>query len=258
MPDSSPAPTARIDVQDLTKRLRSGDRLLTILDSITLQIPAGQFVAILGPSGSGKSTLLSLMAGLDRPTEGSIQLDGRALEKLSEDELAELRLEKVGFVFQSFQLLTHQTAKENVLLPLELAGSHADPSTRADELLEMVGLGERGHHYPVQLSGGEQQRVALARAFATEPPILFADEPTGNLDGTTGQQVLELLERLHQESKTTLVMVTHDPGVAARADRQIYLRDGRVERDVMGGDQGGDDELDGAPAGPLAALAEAS
>ncbi|MEM8994758.1 MAG: ABC transporter ATP-binding protein [Acidobacteriota bacterium] len=231
MPDSSPAPTARIDVHDLTKRLRSGDRLLTILDSINLQIPAGQFVAILGPSGSGKSTLLSLMAGLDRPTEGSIRLDGSALETLSEDQLAELRLEKVGFVFQSFQLLTHQTARENVLLPLELAGRHADPGARADELLEMVGLGERGHHYPVQLSGGEQQRVALARAFATEPPILFADEPTGNLDGTTGQQVLELLERLHQESKTTLVMVTHDPSVAARADRAIHLRDGRIDRD---------------------------
>lgn len=251
MPENPP-PDARIEVRNLTKRLRSGDRLLTILDDINLTIPAGQFVAILGPSGSGKSTLLSLMAGLDRPTEGSIRLDDRALETLSEDQLAQLRLDKVGFVFQSFQLLTHQTAKENVLLPLELAG-HADPGPRADELLRQVGLGERGHHYPVQLSGGEQQRVALARAFATEPPILFADEPTGNLDGTTGQQVLELLERLHQDAGTTLVMVTHDPSVAARADRQIFLRDGRVERDEMI-----DGEADGAADRVAAALAEAS
>ncbi|MEM6795522.1 MAG: ABC transporter ATP-binding protein [Acidobacteriota bacterium] len=222
----------RIDIRGLTKRLRSGQRLLTILDDVTLAIPAGQFVAILGPSGSGKSTLLSLMAGLDLPTEGSIRLDGQALETLSEDELALLRRDKVGFVFQSFQLLTHQTARENVLLPLELGG-HPSPPERADELLELVGLGERGHHYPVQLSGGEQQRVALARAFATQPPILFADEPTGNLDGSTGAQVLELLEKLHAEQRTTLVLVTHDPAVAARADREVYLRDGRVERDLV-------------------------
>ena len=233
MPDPSTTPRPAIEVNSLVKRLRSGDRWLTILDHIDLSIPVGQFVAILGPSGSGKSTLLSLMAGLDQATEGSIRLDGQALEALSEDELATLRLEKVGFVFQSFQLLGHQTARENVLLPLELGG-HQDPGRRADELLAMVGLGERGHHYPVQLSGGEQQRVALARAFATEPPILFADEPTGNLDGSTGQQVLELLENLHQDAGTTLVMVTHDPAVAARADRQIYLRDGKVERDVVG------------------------
>ncbi len=203
--------------------------MLTILDHVDLEIARGESVAILGPSGSGKSTLLALMAGLDRPTEGEILLDGTPIQDLSEDELALLRRRKVGFVFQSFQLLGNQTARENVLLPLELA-AHPAPGERADEILELVGLGERGHHYPVQLSGGEQQRVALARAFATRPPILLADEPTGNLDGATGGRILELLADLRSEAGTTLVLVTHDPSVAERADRRIHLRDGRVER----------------------------
>ena len=222
--------TPCIAVRGLTQRLPSGGRLLTILDSIDLEIAKGDSVAILGPSGSGKSTLLALMAGLDRPTEGEIFLDGTPIHDLSEDDLARLRRRKVGFVFQSFQLLANQTARENVLLPLELAG-HPSPGDRADELLEMVGLGERGHHYPVQLSGGEQQRVALARAFAGRPPILFADEPTGNLDSATGANVLRLLDELRDDAGTTMVLVTHDPSVAARADRRIHLRDGRIERD---------------------------
>ena len=204
--------------------------MLTILDAIDLEIARGESVAILGPSGSGKSTLLALMAGLDRPTEGEVLLDGVAIQDLSEDRLAELRRRKVGFVFQNFQLLGNQTARENVLLPLELAGE-GSAGERADQLLAMVGLAERGHHYPVQLSGGEQQRVALARAFATRPAILLADEPTGNLDGATGGRVLDLLADLRREAGTTLVLVTHDSQVAQLAGRAVYLRDGRIERD---------------------------
>lgn len=220
----------RIAVRHLVKRLPSGGRELTILDQINLEIAAGESVAILGPSGSGKSTLLALMAGLDRPTEGEILLDGEPIHNLSEDELALLRRRKIGFVFQSFQLLRHQTAQENVLLPLELMG-HANPTARADELLERVGLGDRGHHYPVQLSGGEQQRVALARAFAAEPPVLLADEPTGNLDSATGENVLALLAEM-AAAGTTMVVVTHDIHVAESCQRQIHLRDGRIERDT--------------------------
>ncbi len=204
--------------------------MLTILDHVNLSVQAGEFVAILGPSGSGKSTLLALMAGLDRPTEGEVLLDGRPIHALSEDELARLRRRQIGFVFQSFQLLANLTARENVLLPLELAGREDAPG-RADELLRAVGLGARGHHYPAQLSGGEQQRVALARAFALGPPVLLADEPTGNLDSATGEVVLELLERLRREEGSTLVLVTHDPAVASRADRLVHLKDGRVERE---------------------------
>ncbi|MEM9558184.1 MAG: ABC transporter ATP-binding protein [Acidobacteriota bacterium] len=225
MTDSVPA----VETRGLVKRLPSGGRDLTILDTVDLRIERGEMVAVLGPSGSGKSTLLALMAGLDRPTEGSVLLDGVALETLSEDRLALLRRDSLGFVFQSFQLLRNQTAKENILLPLELAGID-DAPTRADELLAMVGLGERGHHYPAQLSGGEQQRVAVARAFATRPPILLADEPTGNLDSATGERLLSLLDDLRRQDGTTLVLVTHDPAVAERADRAIHLRDGRVER----------------------------
>lgn len=220
-----------IRIHQLVKKLPSGDRVLTILDHIDLEIPRGEMVAILGPSGSGKSTLLALMAGLDTPSSGSIALDGEAIENLGEDQLALLRRRKLGFVFQSFQLLAHQTARENVLLPLELAGI-AEAGARADELLREVGLGERGHHYPSQLSGGEQQRVALARAFATRPAILLADEPTGNLDSSNGRRVLELLQSLRREAGTTIVLVTHDPEVAALADRAVHLRDGRVEKDV--------------------------
>ncbi|MCL4839832.1 MAG: ABC transporter ATP-binding protein [Thermoanaerobaculia bacterium] len=221
--------TPRLETRQLTKRLPSGGRELTILDRIELAIAPGELVAILGPSGSGKSTLLGLLAGLDRPSEGEVRLDGRPIHDLGEDALALLRREKIGFVFQSFQLLGNLTALENVLLPLELLGRDR-AEERAADLLAAVGLGERGHHYPVQLSGGEQQRVALARAFAAEPPILLADEPTGNLDSATGARVLELLAELQRRHGTTLVLVTHDPAVAALATRRILLRDGRVER----------------------------
>ena len=219
----------RIELRQLTRRLPSGDRELTILDRVDLAIEPGEFIAILGPSGSGKSTLLALMAGLDRPTAGEVRIDGVPIQSMSEDELALLRRRKIGFVFQSFQLLGNLTARENVLLPIELLG-RSDPLARADELLAAVGLAERGHHYPSQLSGGEQQRVALARAFAARPPILLADEPTGNLDGATGRRILELLTELRRGERTTLVLVTHDPAVAALADRLVHLRDGRVER----------------------------
>jgi len=219
----------RIELRQLTRRLPSGDRELTILDRIDLAVEPGEFIAVLGPSGSGKSTLLALMAGLDRPTSGEVRIDGTPIQAMSEDELALLRRHKIGFVFQSFQLLGNLTARENVLLPVELLGG-PDPVSRADELLAAVGLAERGHHYPSQLSGGEQQRVALARAFAARPPILLADEPTGNLDGATGRRILELLTELRRRDRTTLVLVTHDPAVAALADRLVHLRDGRVER----------------------------
>jgi putative ABC transport system ATP-binding protein len=220
----------RIETRQLTRQLPSGDRVLTILDRVDLTIQPGEFVAVVGPSGSGKSTLLALMAGLDRPTSGEIRVDGVPIQAMSEDELALLRRKKIGFVFQSFQLLSNLTARENVLLPVELLGL-PDPFARADELLAAVGLADRGHHYPSQLSGGEQQRVALARAFAARPAILLADEPTGNLDGATGRKVLELLTGLRAREGTTLVLVTHDPAVAALAGRQIHLLDGRVERD---------------------------
>ncbi|HXO22378.1 MAG TPA: ABC transporter ATP-binding protein [Thermoanaerobaculia bacterium] len=219
----------RIELRNLSRRLPSGDRILTILDGVNLALPAGEFTAVLGPSGSGKSTLLALMAGLDRPSAGEVLIDGVPIHGMSEDQLALLRRHKIGFVFQTFQLLANLTARENVLLPLELVRV-ADAGARADELLASVGLEDRGHHYPSQLSGGEQQRVALARAFATRPPILLADEPTGNLDGTTGRRVLEILLDLRRRYGTTLVLVTHDPGVASLADRLIHLRDGRIER----------------------------
>ena len=219
----------RIEIRQLTRRLPSGDRELTILDRVDVAIQPGEFVAVLGPSGSGKSTLLALMAGLDRPTSGEVLVDGDPIQSMSEDQLALLRRRKIGLVFQSFQLLGNLTARENVLLPVELLGQ-PNPGARADELLAAVGLGERGHHYPSQLSGGEQQRVALARAFASRPAILLADEPTGNLDGATGRKILELLTGLRSKEGTTLVLVTHDPAVAALADRLIHLRDGRVER----------------------------
>ena len=219
----------RLLLRGLTRRLPSGGRQLTILDAVDLEVGAGEFVAILGPSGSGKSTLLALAAGLDRPTAGEVYLDGRPLHRLSEDDLARVRRRHVGFVFQSFHLLQNLTARENVLLPLELLAA-PDAEARADELLERVGLAERGHHYPSQLSGGEQQRVALARAFAPRPDLLLADEPTGNLDGATGELVLRILLELREQAGTTLVLVTHDPAVAALADRRVYLRVGRIER----------------------------
>ncbi|MEM1451876.1 MAG: ABC transporter ATP-binding protein [Planctomycetota bacterium] len=219
-----------LQCEGLTKRLRSGEREITVLDGVDLTVGAGELVAILGPSGSGKSTLLGLLAGLDRPTGGTVKIRGEALEAMDEDRLSLLRRGRVGFVFQSFQLLGNLTARENVLLPMELTGVE-DASARADALLEDVGLADRGHHYPSQLSGGEQQRVALARAFGPRPELLFADEPTGNLDSATGARVLELLLRLREDLGTALVLVTHDSEIAARAPREIHLRAGRVERD---------------------------
>jgi putative ABC transport system ATP-binding protein len=220
----------RLALEAVTRQYPSGGRTLTVLDGIDLTIAPGESVAIVGPSGSGKSTLLALMAGLDKPSSGKVLLDGEPLHALSEDRLAKLRLERVGFVFQSFHLLGNLTARENVLLPLELA--RVDRAReRADDLLARVGLAERAHHYPSQLSGGEQQRVALARAFGPSPSLLLADEPTGNLDQRTGAVVLEMLEELHDESGTTLVIVTHDDDVARRTQRRIVLVDGRVMRD---------------------------
>lgn len=224
---SSPGPI--LEIRNLSRRFSSGDKILTVLDSVTLRVEPAETVAVLGPSGSGKSTLLALMAGLDRPSEGEVVFEGRRIDRLSEDELALWRRQKIGFVFQSFQLLGNLTARENVLLPLELSGSDKSLE-RAAELLEAVGLSDRGHHYPSQLSGGEQQRVALARAFATRPALLLADEPTGNLDRATGSRVLEILTRLRRDQGTTLVLVTHDPDVASCADRSIHLLDGRLDR----------------------------
>jgi putative ABC transport system ATP-binding protein len=224
-----------IEVRGLKKSIHNGTSTVEILRGIDLTIPAGQFAAIMGASGSGKSTLLGLLAGLDAPTEGEVLLDGTAISKLGEDELAEIRGRKLGFVFQSYQLIPMLTALENVLLPAELSGAlnHGDSRRRATELLASMGLADRIGHYPVQLSGGEQQRVALARAFMMEPPIVLADEPTGNLDSRNGEHVLELLLKRHRESGTTLVMVTHDPQVSARAERRIVLRDGLVIEDVL-------------------------
>ncbi len=224
---------AAIEARGLTKRLRSGERELTVLEGVDLAIAPGEFVAVLGPSGSGKSTLLGLMAGLDRPTEGSVRLVGSELGGLDEDGLALVRRRRVGFVFQAFQLLGNLTALENVVLPMELIGI-ADARARGARALDDVGLAERGHHSPAQLSGGEQQRVAVARAFATEPEVLFADEPTGNLDEATGERVLELLLDLRARHGTTLVLVTHDPRIAARADRRLHLSGGRLVRDERG------------------------
>ncbi len=231
--------TPRLLCEGLTRRLPSGGHVITVLDDVDLRIEAGEFVAILGPSGSGKSTLLGLLAGLDRPSVGTVQLDGVALERLDEDALALLRREKVGFVFQNFQLLANLTARENILLPMELGGK-AGAAARADELLARVGLAERGHHYPSQLSGGEQQRVALARAFGPRPSVLLADEPTGNLDRDTGRNALDLLVDLREAEGTTLVLVTHDPQVAERAGRRVRLEGGRVvEDDGAAGSRGG-------------------
>ena len=216
--------------ESLTRTFLSGGHELPVLKSITLDVPDGSFVAILGPSGSGKSTLLGLLAGLDRPSTGRVWLDGVELGSLSEDERARLRGQKVGFVFQSFQLIPTLTARENIQVPLELRGLEAQK--RADELLGRVGLNGRGHHYPAQLSGGEQQRVALARAFSHRPRVLFADEPTGNLDAATGARVIELMSELNREVGTTLVLVTHDQSLAARAGRIVRLHDGALLSDT--------------------------
>lgn len=226
-----------IATQQVTMQLLGGGQTVTILQDVTLEIPDKQTVAIVGPSGSGKSTLLGLIAGLDRPTSGSIWLDGREITQLGEKAMARLRLANVGYIFQSFHLIPTLTALENVSIPLELTGdSHA--RRRATELLQAVGLGHRISHYPVQLSGGEQQRVAVARAFACRPPILLADEPTGNLDSQTGQQVIQLIMALHRDAGTTLVLVTHDQQLAASMERVITLRDGRIGSDQLTSNDG--------------------
>jgi putative ABC transport system ATP-binding protein len=218
-----------IELRGVSKTVPSGAGLLTILHPLDLTIDGGRVVAITGPSGSGKSTLLGLLAGLDSPSSGSVILDGVDITALDEDALARLRGMKIGFVFQFFHLLPSLTALENVLVPMEIAGV-SGAAARARSLLDEVGLSDRGHHYPSQLSGGEQQRVAIARALANDPPILLADEPTGNLDSATGHSVIELLLGVNRTRKTTLVLVTHDPELAAVADAAIALRDGRVVR----------------------------
>lgn len=219
-----------IEISQLTMRLSSGGIPLTILDDINLQIPARQFVAIVGPSGSGKSTLLGLIAGLDRPTSGTVTFNGTSLSDLSEDDLARLRRKNVGMIFQSFHLIPTLTAVENVQVPLELRGD-SEAADQARRLLDAVGLSDRQNHYPVQLSGGEQQRVAVARAYAGRPMLLLADEPTGNLDSENGRRVIDLLIRLHRDQGSVLILVTHDPALASLADRVISLRDGRIAGD---------------------------
>src|SRR6202008_2020442 len=221
-----------IEVRDAQKWIRNGARRVDILKGISLTISAGQFVAIVGASGSGKSTLLGLLAGLDSPSAGEIWLDGVPIHNLAEAQLSSVRGKKIGFVFQSYQLIPTLTALENVLLPFEL-NADGNGIEKARGLLEEMGLAERTDHYPVQLSGGEQQRVALARAFVVEPPIVMADEPTGNLDSSNGRMILDLLLEHNKRAGTTLVLVTHDPEIASTADRKIVLRDGRIVEDTL-------------------------
>jgi putative ABC transport system ATP-binding protein len=220
-----------IEVHNLCKTIENPPSRVEILRDVSFEVPSGQFLAIMGASGSGKSTLLGLMAGLDTITSGRVVLDGTDITNLGEDALARVRGRKIGFVFQNYQLVPTLTAEENVLLPAELSGINDGSRQRARDLLERVGLTNRKHHYPVQLSGGEQQRVALARAFITQPPILMADEPTGNLDSANGQHVLDLLVRLNREENATLVLVTHDRVLAENADRILTLRDGQILSD---------------------------
>ncbi len=219
-----------IELLNVTKTVRSGAEDLTILDNVSLMIPDGEFVAITGASGSGKSTMLGLIAGLDAPSSGGILIDGQDVTKMSEDDLATLRSEKIGFVFQSFHLIPSLTAFENVLIPMEIIGLK-DARPRAAQLLAEVDLVNRGHHYPTELSGGEQQRIAIARAFANQPKILLADEPTGNLDSKNGAHIFELMTDLHRQNHVTLVLVTHDQHLAEMAQRQVVLKDGRILRD---------------------------
>ena len=248
---------AKLQARGLRKVYSSRRGSTTALDGLDLAARAGEFVSIVGPSGSGKTTLLGLLAGLDLPSRGSVALDGANLNDLDEDARARLRGQKVGFVFQSFQLIPTLTAQENIQVPLELRG---DPAARArgTELLERVGLADRGHHFPAQLSGGEQQRVAIARAFVNAPRILFADEPTGNLDGSTGARIIELLERLNRESGTTILLVTHDLQLAAHARRIIRLRDGEVveDRPIGESERRAAGAAGGNGAGDVAALPE--
>jgi putative ABC transport system ATP-binding protein len=216
-----------IDLRGVSKTVASGTQPLTILHSLDLFIPSGECAAIIGPSGSGKSTLLGLIAGLDAPTTGQILIDGTDITKLDEDRLARLRGEKIGFVFQFFHLIPSLTAFENVLVPMEIAGVR-QPAGKARALLHEVGLDDRAHHYPSQLSGGEQQRIAIARALSNDPPIVLADEPTGNLDSTTGRHIIDMLLTVNRARQTTLVLVTHDRELAALANLRIELRDGKV------------------------------
>lgn len=219
-----------IELREISKTVMSGSEPLTILHPLTIEIPRGRFVAVVGPSGSGKSTLLGLIAGLDAPTSGSVLIDGIDITKLGEDALARLRGEKIGFVFQFFHLIPSLTAYENIAVPMEIAGV-PDVRRRTQALLEEVELTGRAHHYPSQLSGGEQQRVALARALANDPPIVLADEPTGNLDSTTGRHIMDLLRNIHRSRGTTVILVTHDAELASSAEGRLVLRDGRlVER----------------------------
>jgi putative ABC transport system ATP-binding protein len=222
---------AILSCDSVSRTYRSGGRELTVLKDISLSLAPGEFVAVLGPSGSGKTTLLGLLAGLDRPTTGTIHFEGRDLNSLTEDQRAQLRAEKIGFVFQAFHLIPTLTAQENVQVPLELQGEQ-QASQRARQLLARVGLRGREHHYPSQLSGGEQQRVALARGFSIGPKLLFADEPTGNLDAATGSTIIELMSELNQQFGTTLVLVTHDLELAGRARRTLRLADGQVVADT--------------------------
>ena len=220
-----------LEVRGLLKSIHSGTHRVDILRGISFAVERGQFVAIMGPSGSGKSTLLGLLAGLDAPSAGKVILDGQEIQDLAEDDMAVLRGRKIGFVFQSYQLVPTLTAEENVLLPLDLAGDGFAGAGRARGLLERVGLADRFDHYPVQLSGGEQQRVALARAFVGRPPLILADEPTGNLDSANGKHVLDILVELNRTEGATLVLVTHNRELAARADRLVTLHDGRIASD---------------------------
>lgn len=222
-----------LEVRGLLKSIHSGTHRVDILRGISFAVERGQFVAIMGPSGSGKSTLLGLLAGLDTPSAGQVILDGQEIQDLAEDDMAVLRGRKIGFVFQSYQLVPTLTAEENVLLPLDLAGDGLAGAGRARRLLERVGLADRFDHYPVQLSGGEQQRVALARAFVGGPPLILADEPTGNLDSANGKHVLDILVELNRSEGTTLVLVTHNRELAARADRLVTLHDGRIASDEL-------------------------
>lgn len=221
-----------IQLKQVTKTVRSGTDDLTILDGVTFDIPDGQFVAVTGASGSGKSTLLGLIAGLDAPTAGTIWIDDEEVTAMGEDGLARLRSQKIGFVFQSFHLIPSLTAFENIIIPLEILGS-PDAHKRAERLLDEVDLSNRGHHYPSELSGGEQQRIAIARAFANSPKILLADEPTGNLDSRNGHHIFDLMKDLHRQKNVTLVLVTHDASLAAQTQRQIVLTDGRVSQDEV-------------------------
>lgn len=221
-----------IRVESLTMQLRGGGHVVSILKGLNVEVPRKQMVSIVGPSGSGKSTLLGLLAGLDKPTTGSIWLNGQEITMWTESQLAHFRRQNIGYLFQAFHLIPTLTALENVMLPMELSGD-ATAKDRARELLEAVELQDRQHHYPTQLSGGEQQRVAVARAFSCRPPILLADEPTGNLDSTTGQLVIDLLLRLHRDQGSTLLLVTHDPSLAEQTERIITLHDGTIASDVL-------------------------